>query len=166
MPATSQSTPPDHYLWLLILLNGIFIALSVPTPSLAAFAGVQNENVSTARTIYYGARQFGASIGVTCATLLIDRRLTFHTARLLDSFINRNLGVVDMNEALAVSDAIHASIRKQAFVLAYADVFYVMAWIAFLTIFLTPLLPRMKRAAAATESASPASQSLSHEELA
>jgi MFS transporter, DHA2 family, multidrug resistance protein len=132
---------PDRYLWIPLLCNGAFVALSVPTLGLVAFSKVENRDISTARTIYYGARQFGASLGVTCAVVLIDRRLSFHTSRLLDAYVNRNLGIVGASDPVQIPEVIHAAIRRQASVLAYTDVFHVMAFIALTTLIFLPLLP-------------------------
>jgi hypothetical protein len=123
-------------------------------------------NISIARTIYYGARQLGSSVGVTCAVILIDRRLSLHTATLLDAFINRNFGVIGINDRTVLPNAIHSAIRTQAFVLTYADVFYVMASIAFSTIFLIPVLPSFKSAAGVANAAADLNRTLRHEKLA
>jgi len=42
-------------------------------------------HVSEAEATYYFVRQLGNSFGVTAATILLDRRLSFHSARLLDA---------------------------------------------------------------------------------
>lgn len=144
---------PDRFLWLPLIFNGIFIALSVPTLSLVIFSQMDYSDVSTARTIYYGARQFGASLGVTCAVVLIDRRLSLHTSRLLDAYVNRNLGVVEVINPAQIPLELHAAIRRQAFVLAYSDVFHVMALIAFATLFFIPLLPGPSKALTTPSSA-------------
>lgn len=132
---------PDRFLWIPLACNGTFIALSIPTLGLVVFSPLENRYISTTRTIYYGARQFGASLGVTCAVVLIDRRLSLHTSRLLDAYVNRNLGVLGAADPQQISLALHAAIRRQAFVLAYADVFRTMALIALLTLLFLPLLP-------------------------
>ena len=82
---------PDRDLWIPLLLNGIFVGIAVPTLALAAFARMAEHHSSSARAIYYGARQLGASLGVTLAVLLIDRRAAFHSSRLIDSLFSRNL---------------------------------------------------------------------------
>ena len=145
---------PDRFLWLPLMLNGAFITLSVPTLSLVIFSQMDYADLSTARTIYYGARQFGASLGVTSAVVLIDRRLSLHTTRLLDAYVNRNLAVLGASDPTQIPLQVHAAIHRQAFVLADADVFHVMALIAFVTLFFVPLLPRQAKAAPTPSSTS------------
>ncbi len=136
---------PDHYLWLPLALNGVFIALSVPTLGIVAFAEIKNDQASNARAMYYGCRQLGASIGVTCATVLIDRRMSLHSARLLDAFTNRD-GSIFGRAANLTDEALAYSVRRQSSVLSYADVFYLMTVVAIITLFFVPLLPSVSSA--------------------
>jgi DHA2 family multidrug resistance protein len=145
---------PDHFLWIPLALNGVFIALSVPILGTAAFAGLRSEEVSNARALYYGFRQIGASIGVTLAVILIDRRMTLHSARLFDNMFNRNMasiGIMLDPNAGAAARALANAVRLQSSVLSFADVFYVMAAFAGLTVFLVPLLPSLSNAATPVE---------------
>jgi EmrB/QacA subfamily drug resistance transporter len=134
---------PDYLLWMPLFLNGVFIALSVPTLGGAAFALVTEQETSSARAIFYGLRQFGTSVGVTVAVILVDRRSTLHSGRLLEGFFNRSLAPISQSpefsaEALKTFEGL---IRKQSLVLAFSDVFYVMAAIAALSLLTIPLLP-------------------------
>ena len=145
---------PDHFLWIPLALNGVFIALSVPILGTAAFAGLRSEEVSNARALYYGFRQIGASIGVTLAVILIDRRMTLHSARLFDNMFNRNMasiGIMLDPNAGAAARALANAVRLQSSVLSFADVFYVMAAFAGLTVLLVPLLPSLSNAATPVE---------------
>jgi DHA2 family multidrug resistance protein len=140
------SDTPDRDLWLPILLNGVFVALSVPTLGLAAFAKMEPREASSARAIYYGCRQLGATLGVTLAVVLIDRRSTLHSARLLDSLFNRNLASIgasiDVGNALAVK-RLGALVFRESMVLTFADVFYAMAALSAVMMLLIPLLPTL-----------------------
>jgi MFS family permease len=137
---------PDHDLWLPLALNGVFIALSVPTLGIVAFANIDSQDASNARAMYYGCRQFGASLGVTLATVLIDRRMSLHSARLLDSYAARNHSVVSVASNVG-ERALSAMVKRQSTVLSYADVFLVMSAVAATTLVLVPLLPRFNRPA-------------------
>jgi EmrB/QacA subfamily drug resistance transporter len=137
---------PDYMLWIPLFLNGVFIALSVPTLGGAAFALVAEQETSSARAIFYGLRQFGTSIGVTLAVVLIDRRSSLHSGRLLEAFFGRSLSVISQNteftpEALK---ALESVIRKQSLVLSFADIFNVMGVVAGLSLLAIPLLPSAK----------------------
>ncbi len=136
---------PDRYLWLPLALNGVFIALSVPTLGIVAFAEIKNDQTSNARAMYYGCRQLGASIGVTCAAVLIDRRMSLHSARLLDSFVGRDVSIIGRTASLT-SQTLASAVRRQSSVLSYADVFYAMTLVALITLFFVPLLPSVSAA--------------------
>lgn len=134
---------PDYALWLPIFLNGAFLALSIPTLGTVTFQGVDESETSSARAIFYGVRQFGASLGVTLAVVLIDRRSWLHSGRLFEGYFNRNLSALAQNTSItdASAKALDLVVRKQSMVLSFADIFYVMAGIAFFALFLIPLLP-------------------------
>ena len=130
---------PDRDLWLPLALNGIFIALSVPTLGIVAFATIDNQQASNGRAMYYGCRQLGASVGVTLSAVLIDRRMSLHSSRLLDAFVNRNGSI--LGQASYLSDrTLSAMVRKQSSVLSFADTFYTMALVAAITMIFVPLL--------------------------
>ena len=147
---------PDYLLWVPLALNGVFIALSVPILGTAAFARLRSEEISSARAIYYGFRQFGASSGVTLAVVLIDHRMTLHSVRLFDNMFNRNLvsigAAVDLSSGTATR-ALANAVRLQSSVLSFADVFYVMAAFAGLTLLLVPLLPSLANVSPAVDGA-------------
>jgi MFS family permease len=93
-----------------LLLVGLLVSidlwtLDTPTLTLAAIVGAQGfaigpmwfgvanvavgqielPRLSEAEAAYYFVRQLGNSFGVTFASVLLDRRLTFHSSRLLDT---------------------------------------------------------------------------------
>ena len=137
---------PDRDLWIPLLLNGIFVGIAVPTLALAAFARMAEHQSSSARAIYYGARQLGASLGVSLVVVLIDRRAAFHSSRLIDSLFSRNLATLGITvDPQASMDArrLAGMVLKQSLVLTYADVFYAMAALAAVTLLFLPLLPSL-----------------------
>jgi EmrB/QacA subfamily drug resistance transporter len=132
---------PDRYLWLPLALNGVFIALSVPTLGIVAFVKVSAAAASSARATYYGFRQLGASVGVTLASVLIDRRMSFHSSRLLDSFAARDVTVLG-TAANVSSRTLSMLVRRQSSTLSYSDVFITMTLVAVCTLAFIPLLPQ------------------------
>jgi EmrB/QacA subfamily drug resistance transporter len=132
---------PDNKLWLPLLLNGIFVGIAVPTLALAAFIRMDDSHASSARAIYYGARQLGASLGVTFVVALIDRRATLHSSRLIESLFSRNLSTLGVAINPSNAGRVAALISKQSLILTFADVFYVMAAMAAMTLIFLPLLP-------------------------
>ena len=132
---------PDRKLWGPLLLNGIFIGISVPALALVAFTRVEEATASSARAIYYGARQLGASLGVTAVVVLIDRRATLHSSRLIESVFSRDLSVLGTTINAGNANRIAGLITRQSLILTFADVFYAMAALAALTLLFLPLLP-------------------------
>jgi hypothetical protein len=132
---------PDRDLWIPLVLNGIFVGISVPALALAAFLRMEDRHASSARAIYYGARQLGASAGVTAVVVLIDRRATLHSSRLIESTFSRNLAVVGRSVNPESARQLAALISRQSLVLTFADVFYAMAALAAAMLLFLPLLP-------------------------
>ena len=138
---------PDRDLWIPLILNGIFVGISVPALALAAFLRMEDRHASSARAIYYGARQLGASAGVTAVVVLIDRRATLHSSRLIEGAFSRNLSVIGRTVDPDSARQFAASISRQSLVLTFADVFYAMAALAAVMLLFLPLLPSLQAAA-------------------
>jgi len=139
---------PDYLLLLPLALNGLFIALSIPTLGVAAFASVVEEETSSSRAIFYGMRQFGASVGVTLSVALIERRSSLHSGRLLEGFFDHGLLPPGPSGSLSIESlkGLELMVRKQSLVLAFADNFNVMgslAGLSLLAIFLLPVAKSM-----------------------
>jgi EmrB/QacA subfamily drug resistance transporter len=137
---------PDYVLWIPLFLNGVFIAFSTTSLGGAAFTLVAEQEISSARAIFYGFRQFGTSVGVTLAVVLIDRRSELHSARLLEGFFGRSLPLVSQSTNLSPETlkGLELLVRKQSLVLSFADIFNVMGVLAGLSLFVIPLLPSLK----------------------
>ncbi len=137
---------PDYMLWIPLFLNGVFIAVSVPTLGGAAFALVAEQETSSARAIFYGLRQLGTSMGVAVALILIDRRSQLHSGRLLERFFGRSLAVISQSSEFSPESlrGLEAVIKKQSLVLSFADVFNFMALVAGVSLLAIPLLPKLR----------------------
>ena len=138
---------PDRSLWMPLALEGIFVGISVPTLALAAFIRMEDKHASSARAIYYGARQLGASLGVTAVVALIDRRATLHSSRLIEGVFSRDLSILGMSNDPNSARRIAGLITKQSLVLTFADTFYAMAALAAVMLLFLPLLPSLAVAA-------------------
>lgn len=138
------SDTPDRYLWLPLILHGAFIAIVVPALSFGSFVHVRDDHASNGRAVYYFCRQLGATLGVALAVILIDRRTTLHSARLLDAMVHRNTSAVrdsllpDSATALLL---LRKTLRTESLVLTYRDVFFAMGVISVLSMLVLPLLP-------------------------
>jgi MFS transporter, DHA2 family, multidrug resistance protein len=91
-------------------------------------------------------RQLGNTVGVTAATVLFDHRMTFHSARLLDTanrldpttlttlsqyagLIHRNAGG-DTNPALGALQLFENNVITQSRLLSYVDIYFGLAFIS------------------------------------
>jgi DHA2 family multidrug resistance protein len=77
-------TTPTHILMAFIFLQGLSLA-----PGLLGAANISTANTLPAdlndvSTMFFFLRQLGNTLGVTAVTVMFDRRMTFHSSRLLD----------------------------------------------------------------------------------
>jgi len=136
------SDTPDRYLWIPLLLSGAAMGIMIPCLSLTAFAKMDVQVMSNARTLYYGIREIGVSFGVTLTDVLVDRRTALHSERLFGEVFSRG------NISHAVYPGVAGTVMEQALVLSYQDVFVAVGAVALLTCFLLPLLPAPPKRAA------------------
>lgn len=76
---------PTYALATLMLLQGLALGPQWFGVANMAIGQVDRAHVSEADATYYFLRQLGNSFGVAFATVLLDRRLTFHSARMLET---------------------------------------------------------------------------------
>jgi len=76
---------PTYLLALICLMQGFSIGPLWFGVANLAVGQIDLPHVSEGEATYFFVRQFGNSLGVTAAAVLFDRRMTFHSARLLDS---------------------------------------------------------------------------------
>ena len=99
--------------------------------------------VNDVSTAYYFVRQLGNTFGVTAATVMFDRRQTFHSARLVDvanrfnptlqstlaqysDLIARNGGAAS-NPALGAVQLFQSDVITQSRLLSYIDIYFGLA---------------------------------------
>jgi len=135
---------PDAYLIIPLLLSGAFIFFTAVGLALAGFASIATRRISNARTLYFGARQLGNSIGISLGIILLDRREAFHSQRLMEAFFLRNrsglLGVPDSTQAVE-AHRFGASVLTQASILSYQDFYVVIAAVCAVAFVCAWLLP-------------------------
>ena len=140
--------------------EGLFL---VPTVFYAT-RNVKPEQGPTAAALFNLSRIVGQTAGIGAVSALITRREDFHSVVLVDSVNNANSAVAQRldgvtagfmaangNAALAAKQAwasLSATLSNQAFVLAFADVFVIIAAVlavsALLVLMLPPLHPKAK----------------------
>jgi MFS transporter, DHA2 family, multidrug resistance protein len=118
----------------------------------------QQEKLLDGVSIYMTFRQLGASLGVALLTILLDRRESLHSGRLLEQLHGDDAGtrawlatqgadaiarggysIVD-SQRMALGHLAEA-VRQQAETLSYADAFGFMALVGVVGLCLTPIAP-------------------------
>jgi DHA2 family multidrug resistance protein len=77
-------TTPTAVLAPAIFLQGFSLGLVLLGVSRLATGTAAPSDLNDISTTYFFARQLGNTFGVTAVTVLFDRRMTFHSSRLLD----------------------------------------------------------------------------------
>jgi EmrB/QacA subfamily drug resistance transporter len=145
---------PDIYLLPSLVLGGSFIAVTAVGLAVAGFAGIPPRRISNARTIYFGARQLGNSIGISLGVILLDRRQAFHSQRLFESyFLNNRFALANVQnlDMQAGIEAFGKSVLRQASILSYQDMFVAIAAVCIITLLSTQLLPGKQKVAQSAE---------------
>jgi MFS transporter, DHA2 family, multidrug resistance protein len=129
-----------------ILLQGFALGPTILAASNVAMSNVAPVDVNDVQTAYYFIRQLGNTFGVTTVTVLLDRRMTFHSSRILDysnrldptvtstlaryaMLVHRN-GGGGSNPALGALQLFQANVITQSRLLAYIDIYFGLAAIA------------------------------------
>lgn len=145
-----SSDTPDAYLILPQVLMGSFIFFDAVGLALAGFATTKVRRISNARTLYFGARQLGNSLGISLGIILLDRREAFHSQRILETMFARSRSALeqlpDWNTALGARQ-IGDAVLRQATILSYQDMFFAIAVVAAITFVVAWLLPAPQRKA-------------------
>lgn len=154
---------PDIYYVLPLILYAFCLA-----PMLSAIAGGTVSKVPLARqldavAIYMSFRQFGAALGVTLVTILLNRRETLHSSRLYEHLRGSGSHAEEwMTQAAqfavarggySPADAQHMAVgmlsheaARQAATLAYADTYLFMAAVGLVALCCVPLMSSSRRA--------------------
>lgn len=152
----TTETPPSDFI-LPLVLYAFCLA-----PMLSALAGgtvakLPQEAQLDAVSLYMTSRQFGASLGVTLVSILLDRREELHSSRLFAHLHATGIAVshwlnvaggTAMERGGATSAQAHEMALKllseasarQAATLAYADAFYLMAAVGLVALCFVPLM--------------------------
>jgi DHA2 family multidrug resistance protein len=126
-------------------------------PTVLAAANVATANaplpdLNDISTTYFFVRQLGNTFGVTAATVLFDHRMTFHSSRMLDvanrldpitrstlaqytGLVHRN-GGGGSNPTLGALQIFQANVITQSRLLSYLDIYFGLAALAALGLFL------------------------------
>lgn len=152
------SATPEFYYALPLAMYAFCLAPMLSAIGSGTVGKVAAENQLNAVSIYMTFRQFGTSLGVTLASIMLHQRETVHSSRLYEHLHATGGPVVTWTNTVAaqiVARAGQSSIdaktmalkllsevgARQAETLAYADVFYFMAVIGVVALCVVPLMP-------------------------
>jgi hypothetical protein len=144
MVGVMSKNTPDIYLLPSLALTGGFIAFTAVGLAVAGFANVPVRRISNARTIYFGARQLGNSLGISLGIILLDHRQALHSARLFESYFLRDRSNEPVTAVWSVSSMtakFGRGVLDQAALLSYQDMFVAVAACGLLTMLCVWLLP-------------------------
>jgi MFS transporter, DHA2 family, multidrug resistance protein len=147
-------------LWPRIFMGVGMGMLFIPLTTLT-IAGIKKEDMGNATALYNLIRNIGGSIGIAIVTTMVSRRSQFHQSRLVENltpydsmYALRSRQGADLLQQSGIdpSSAGHSGLGimyenmiRQASMLSFADVFYMLAW---MMILLIPLVLFMKKTAA------------------
>ena len=139
-------TTPTIVLAPALFVQGLALAPTIVAASNVATGNVPIADVNDVSTMYFFVRQLGNTAGVTAATVLFDHRMTFHSARLLDTanqldpitratlsayanLVRRNAGAAyrPLNGALQI---FLNNVITQSRLLSYIDIYFGLAFIS------------------------------------
>ncbi len=143
-------------LWPRIFMGVGMGMLFIPLTTLT-IAGIKKEDMGNATAIYNLIRNIGGSIGIAIVTTMVSRRSQFHQSRLIEQLTpydsmyalraKQGADLLQQN-GIDPSSANHGGLGimyenmiRQASMLSFADVFYLLAW---MMIILIPLVLFMK----------------------
>jgi MFS transporter, DHA2 family, multidrug resistance protein len=145
-------TTPTAILAPAIFFQGVALGLVLLGASRIATGSAALPELNDIATMFFFVRQLGNTFGVTAATVLFDRRMTLHSARLLEvanaldptvtsslrhyaNLIHRN-GGGNRNPALGALQIFQANVITQSMLLSYADIYFGLAVLAALALIL------------------------------
>ncbi len=133
------------------ILRGVGMIFTMLFLNQGAIAAVSKEDAGDASAIFNAARNLGGSFALAALATIQDQRLWHHTRRMEESLPANSPAVQDymtglemhLGGAEAAFGILAGTIQKQAFVMTYSDIFFVMTVIIALSIplvlFLRPL---------------------------
>ena len=152
------SGTPEIYYTLPLVLYAFCLAPMLSSIGSGTVGKVEAASQLDAVSIYMTFRQFGTSLGVTLASIVLHRRETLHSSRLYEhlhathgplvAWMDTVTGQIVGRAGQSPIDAKQMALKllsevgvRQASTLAYADVFYFMATIGVVALCAVPLMP-------------------------
>jgi DHA2 family multidrug resistance protein len=134
---------PGNFIGLAIFLQGLALGPILLAASNIATGQASLPDLNDVSTSYFFARQLGVTFGVTAVTVMFDRRMTFHSSRMLDvanhldpathqtlssfsALISRNGGATSTPGSGAL-ELFQSTVVIQSRLLSYIDIYFGMA---------------------------------------
>ncbi|MCA9517249.1 MAG: DHA2 family efflux MFS transporter permease subunit [Myxococcales bacterium] len=156
VPLTPQ-TGEDDFFWPLLIRGAGMVFMFLPL-TMAALGPIPKEDIANASGFFNLTRQMGGSIGVALLSTVLTNRVAFHHANIAEHLVSTDPNVIGRLDQLthffqakgmALVDAHHAaltalqgSVMRQASVMSFADIFWLVAVAVFCMIPLTWILGR------------------------
>lgn len=156
----------DDLFWPLVVRSFGTVLMFLPL-QLAALGPIPKEEIAAASGVFNLMRQLGGSMGIAMLSFLLDRRVAFHHARLVehlssidddalarvDAYARRFVAAGDTlatahQKGLAMLDAV---VTRQAYVMSFADTFVATSVVVLLSLLLVALLGKAPRTAVAVD---------------
>jgi MFS transporter, DHA2 family, multidrug resistance protein len=153
----TADTPASAF-YMPLVLYALCLAPLLPAVGSGTVARIEQRKLLDGVSLYMTFRQFGASLGVALLTILIDRRETLHSGRLVEHLHDGSTTTQSWRAAAAMIlrtrggfsawEGQHRAVKllaesaaRQAATLAYADAFLFMAAIGVVALCLVPIIP-------------------------
>jgi DHA2 family multidrug resistance protein len=153
----TADTPASAF-YMPLVLYALCLAPLLPAVGSGTVARIEQRKLLDGVSLYMTFRQFGASLGVALLTILIDRRETLHSGRLVEhlhggstttqSWRATAATILRTRGGFSAWEGQHRAVKllaesaaRQAATLAYADAFLFMAAIGVVALCLVPIIP-------------------------
>ena len=134
---------PGGLMAAILCLQGLCTGPIIYSAAGLALGQVQLPDLPESDTVVFFVRQLGITAGITAATIVVDRRMTFHSARILDqanrleplvrSTLSEFARVIERRGGPASSPQLgaiqlfQADVVKQAQLLSFIDIYFCLA---------------------------------------
>lgn len=158
----SPQTGEEDFFWPLLIRGAGMVFMFLPL-TMATLGPLPKEDIPAASGFFNLTRQMGGSIGVALLSTMLSNRVAFHAATVSEHLVSTDPNVLSrldqlthffQSKGMVLADAHHAalaalqgSVMKQASIMSFADIFWLVAIAVFAMIPLTWILGRPPKGA-------------------
>jgi DHA2 family multidrug resistance protein len=142
-------------------LRGVALMTSMLPVSMLALGTLPPERMKNASGLFNLTRNLGGAVGLAVITTVLNDRWDLHISRLHDSVqwgrevaterlaaLSRGLSALGSNAEVAALQTMAQSVKREALVMAFSDVFLLLAAVFALIVLLVPLAQKPQPRAA------------------